>query len=129
MPANLRDTTIVTLYKNKGSKADCGNHKGITLLSNAGEILARILLNRFTSNISEDKLPEAQCGFRPGRSTIDMVFTVRHIQEKCIEQQMDSVYIDQMKAFYTVNREAPWSVLLKLGLSKKIDRAHTPLPR
>ena len=89
MPADLRDATIVALYKNKGAKADCGNYRGISLLSIAGKTLARILLNRLIENISEDNLPEAQCGFRPGRSTIDMVFTVRQIQEKCSEQQMD----------------------------------------
>ena len=121
MPADLRDATIVALYKNKGAKADCGNYRGISLLSNAGKILARILLNRLTENISEDNLPEAQCGIRPGRSTIDMVFTVRQIQEKCSEQQMDlyAVFIDLRKAFDTVNREALWSVLLKLGCPRK----------
>ena len=30
--------------------------------------------------------PESQCGFRAGRSTIDMIITVRRIQEKCREQ-------------------------------------------
>ena len=121
MPADLRDATIVALYKNKGAKADCGNYRGISLLSIAGKILARILLNRLIENTSEDNLPEAQCGFRPGRSTIDMVFTVRKIQEKCSEQQMDlhAVFIDLTKAFDTVNREALWSVLLKLGCPRK----------
>lgn len=121
MPADLRDAAIVALYKNKGSKADCGNYRGISLLSTAGKILARILLNRLIATVSEDNLPEAQCGFRPGRSTIDMVFTVRQIQEKCIEQQMDlyTVFIDLTKAFDTVNREALWSVLLKLGCPQK----------
>ena len=121
MPADLRDATIVALYKNKGAKADCGNYRGISLLSIAGKILARILLNRLIENISEDNLPEAQCVFRPGRSTIDMVFTVRQIQEKCSEQQMDlyAVFIDLTKTFDTVNREALWSVLLKLGCPRK----------
>ena len=58
------------------------------------------LINRLISSIAEDWLPDSQCGFRPGRSTIDMVFTVHQIQEKCIEQQMDlfAVFIDLTKA-------------------------------
>ena len=72
MPPDLRDTTIVSLYKNKGSRSECGNYRGIALLSIAGKILARILLNRLVKKISEENLPEAQCGFRPGRSTVDM---------------------------------------------------------
>ena len=42
MPADFRDTTIVTLFKNKGSRADCGNHRDISLLSTSGKIQARI---------------------------------------------------------------------------------------
>ena len=95
MPDDFRDALIVALYRNKGSKADCGNYRGISLLSIAGKIFARIILNRFIA-VSEANLPEAQCGFRPGRSTVDMIFTVRQVQEKCLEQNLDlySVFID-----------------------------------
>lgn len=30
MPNNLHDALIVALYKNKGSKADCGNCRGLS---------------------------------------------------------------------------------------------------
>ncbi|KAL8566744.1 hypothetical protein ACOMHN_050392 [Nucella lapillus] len=68
-------------------------------------------------NISENNLPEAQCGFRPVRSTIDMIFAVRQVQEKCREQNLDmyAVFIDLTKAFDTVNRVALWTVFQKLG--------------
>ena len=121
MPQDFRDATVVSLYKNKGSKSDCGNYRGVSLLSVAGKILARVVLNRLISAVSEPSLPESQCGFRPGRSTIDMVFSVRQVQEKCIEQRMDLyvVFIDLTKAFDTVNREALWVILSKLGCPKK----------
>ncbi|PFX13771.1 Craniofacial development protein 2 [Stylophora pistillata] len=35
-PQEFRDATIISLYKNKGSKSDCGNYRGISLLSIAG---------------------------------------------------------------------------------------------
>ena len=116
MPEDFRDALIVALYKNKGSKADCGNYRGISLLSIAGKIFARIVLNRLIA-VSEANLPEAQCGFHPGRSTVDMIFTVRHVQEKCLEQNLDfySVFIDLTKAFDTINREALWDVLARYG--------------
>ena len=120
MPADFKDALIVALYKNKGSKADCGNYRGISLLSIAGKIFARVILNRLTT-ISEQILPEAQCGFRPGRSTVDMIFAMRQIQEKCIEQNMPlySVFIDLTKAFDMVNREALWTVLERIGCPPK----------
>ena len=95
--------------------------RGISLLSIAGKILARVILNRMIDSVAENTLPDSQCGFRPGRSTVDMVFTVREIQEKCTEQQMDlfACFIDLTKAFDTVNREALWIILSKLGCPSK----------
>ena len=124
MPHDFRDATVVSLYKKKGNKSDCGNYRGISLLSTAGKILAQVILNRLISAVSEESLPESQCGFRPGRSTIDMVFSVRQIQEKCIKQRMDfyAVFIDLTKAFETVNREALWVILSKLGCPQKLTR-------
>ncbi|XP_047490690.1 uncharacterized protein LOC125040189 [Penaeus chinensis] len=53
-------------------------------------------------------LPESQCDFRRNRSTVGMVFAIRQIQEKCIEQNIGlyAVFIDLTKAFNTVNRDA-----------------------
>ena len=123
MPDDFRDALIVALYKNKGSKSDCGNYRGISLLSVAGKIFARILLNRLIT-VSERSLPEAQCGFRPGRSTVDMIFVVRQVQEKCIEQNkaLYSVFIDLTKAFDTITGEALWTVLERDGCPKKFVR-------
>ena len=67
---------IVTIYKKKGERSDCGNYQGISLLSIPGKILAKMILSRLL-NLSEEVLPESQCGFRAGRSTTDMIFTIR----------------------------------------------------
>ena len=64
----FRNATVVCLFKNK---TDCGNYRGISLLSIAGKILARVILNRLITNISEENMPEAPCGFRLNRSTSD----------------------------------------------------------
>jgi len=65
---------------------------------------------------------ESQCGFRTGRSTMDMIVTARQLQEKCREQQreMYAVFIDLMKAFDSVDRTALWEILLKIGFPTDI---------
>ena len=117
VPGDLRDAVIVSLYKNKGEKSDCSNYRGVTLLSIAGKILARVLLDRLIPAIAEEVLPESQCGFRANRGTTDMIFVLRQIQEKCREQNMAlyAAFIDLTKAFDTVSREGLWRILGKLG--------------
>ncbi|GAB1601017.1 uncharacterized protein LOC115227909, partial [Argonauta hians] len=41
VPQDFRDASILHLYKNKGLRNVCDNHRGISLLSIAGKILAR----------------------------------------------------------------------------------------
>lgn len=119
-PQDWKDAIMVSIFK-KGSKAECGNFRGISLLSIVGKVFARILLNRLLQHITPAVIPESQCGFRANRGTVDMIFTARQLQEKCIEQNQDlfQCFIDLTKAFDTVNRKALWDVLLKLGCTQK----------
>ena len=116
VPHDMRNAKIVTLYKNKGDKGDCNNYRGISLLSVTGKAFARILLTRL-HKLAERVLPETQCGFRAGRSTVDMVFTLRQLQEKCREQNLPlyMAFIDLTKAFDTVSRAALYKVLKSIG--------------
>ena len=104
------------IYKRKGDRRDCDNHCGISLLSIAGKVLAKIMLNRLKT-ISEQLLPESQCSFHAGRSTADMIFTLRQLQEKVVEQQRSLyiVFMDFSKTFNTVNRWTLWKVLKAYG--------------
>ena len=120
LPADLKDASIVTIYKRKGDRSECGNYRGISLLSTAGKVLARILNNRLRP-LAERVLPETQCGFRPARGTTDMIFSIRQLQEKCREQQQPlyMAFIDLTKAFDSVSRELLWDVLSAYGCPEK----------
>ena len=108
IPQEFKDASIIHLYKRKGNPQVCDNHRGISLLSIAGKILAKILLNRLNAHLDQTGLiPESQCGFRKDRGTIDMIFTARQLQEKCQEQNVDlyMTFVDLTKAFDTVSRD------------------------
>ena len=117
LPQQWKDANIVTIYKRKGDKSICGNYRGISLLSVAGKVLARVMLSRLISFVSDVVLPESQCGFRKERSTTDMIFVARLLQEKCREQHRDLyiAFVDLTKAFDTVNRSLLWTILAKFG--------------
>ena len=121
LPQDFKDASIIHLYKNKGEKSSCDNHRGISLLSIAGKILARIILNRITESLLDSVAPESQCGFRKNRGTVDMVFALRQLQEKCLEQNQDLyvLFVDLTKAFDTVSRPGLWAILSRLGCPAK----------
>jgi len=122
IPQDFKDALVVHIYKRKGDRAVCDNHRGVSLLSIAGKVLARILMNRLNDHVhSNNIIPESQCGFRSGRGTADMIFTARQIQEKCREQHQDlfMVFIDLTKAFDTVSRPGLWMILAKIGCPQK----------
>ena len=91
LPKDFKDALIVTIYKRKGDRRDCDNHCGISLLSITGKVLAKIMLNRLKI-ISEQLLPEAQCDLHAGRSTADIIFTLRQLQVKAVETTKVSLY-------------------------------------
>ena len=119
-PQDWKDAIMVSIFK-KGLTDDCGNYRGISLLSIVGKVFARILLNKLLQHITPNILPESQCGFRANRGTVDMIFSARQLQEKCLEQNLNlyHCFIDLTKAFDTVNREALWKILLKIGCPNK----------
>ena len=122
IPQEFKDATIIHLFKRKGNPHVCDNHRDISLLSIAGKILARVLLNRLNQHLERSGLLlESQCGFRKNRGTIDMIFTAQQLQEKCQEQNVDlyMTFVDLTKAFDTVIREGLWKIMAKFGCPAK----------
>nr|KAG5709927.1 hypothetical protein BaRGS_029969 [Batillaria attramentaria] len=117
---DMRDATIITLYKNKGDRSDCNNYRGISLLSIVGKVFARVVLARLQS-LASRVYPESQCGFRASRSTMDMIFSLRQLQ-KCREQQkpLYIAFIDLTKAFDLVSRSGLFSLLQKIGCPPRL---------
>ena len=106
----MRDTKIITLFKNKGERSDCNNYRGSSLLSVTGSLVILIRLQK----LAERVYPESQC---------DMVFSLRLLQEKCREQQMPLyiVFIDLTNAFDLVSRDGLFQILPKIGCPPKLQ--------
>ena len=83
IPQEFKDASIIHLFKQTENPQLCDNHRGISLLSLAGKVLLRVLLNRMNEHLGQSGfLPESKCAFRKDRGTIDMIFTARQLQEK-----------------------------------------------
>ena len=53
IPQEFKDASIIHLYKRKGNPQVYDNHRGISLLSIAGKLLAKILLNRLNVHLDQ----------------------------------------------------------------------------
>ena len=117
----LSGPEIINIYKRKGNPQVYDNHRGISLLSIAGKILTKILLNRLNVHLDQTGLiPESQRGFRKDRGTLDMIFTAIQLQEKCQEQNLDlyMMFVDLTNAFVSfdiVSRDGLWKIMAKFG--------------
>ena len=62
--------------------------------------------------------PESQCEFRTKRATIDMIFSLRQLQEKCRKQEKPLyviAFIGLTKAFDLVSRDGLFTILAMIG--------------
>lgn len=91
----------------KGGRSDCNNYKGISLLSIVGKVFAIVVLTCLQVLAERMICTESQCGFRAKKSTMDMIFLVHQLQEKCQEQHTSLyiAFIDLTKALAPVSRK------------------------
>ena len=76
-------------------------------------------------------LPEEQSGFRPDRSTTDMMLVVRRLQEigRKVRVSLFVCFIDLQKAYDTVDRTLLWQVLNSHRSTTADDSSHPTIPR
>ncbi|KAL7854802.1 hypothetical protein SRHO_G00169920 [Serrasalmus rhombeus] len=123
VPLDWQTGVVVPLFK-KGDRRVCSNYRGITLLSLPGKVYAGVL-EKSVQLIVEPRIQEEQCGFRPGRGTLDQLFTLSRILEGSWEfaQPVYMCFVDLEKAFDCVPRGILWEVLREYGVHGSLLRA------
>ena len=111
--------TIVMVLHKKKDRAECGNYRGVSLVGHAGKILLKIIARHLSEYCERvGILPEEQSGFRPNRSTTDMMFAIRRLQELARKKRnpLYVCFIDLTKAYDSVDRTFFWTVLARFGV-------------
>jgi hypothetical protein len=67
-------------------------------------------------------IPESQCGFLPGRSTVDAILVSRLLASNALERDIKlfKCFIDLTKAYDRVDRDTLWIVLERYGVPPKL---------
>ena len=70
----------------------------------------------------EGILPEEQSGFRPRRSTVDMLFVIQRLHELARKKgtAVFACFINLTKAYDSVDQELLWDVLRRFGVPPKM---------
>jgi len=108
---------IIVKIPEKGDLSVCDNYRGITLLSMASKVFARVLIYRIY-DIVDAKLRKEQAGFRHGRGTTEQVFILRNKTEQSTEWNA-TVYVnfvDFEKAFDSVHQDSLWKIMITYGI-------------
>ena len=122
VPQEWKDATIKVLHKKK-DRPECSNYRGLSLVAHAGKVLLKIVANRLGDFCEEAGiLPEEQCGFRPQRSTTDVMFVVRRLQElgRTSNTSLEVCFINLTPACDSVGRELLWEVLTRFGVPPRM---------
>ena len=118
VPQRWRDAAIKFLHEKK-DRTECGNYRGISFVAHTGKVLLKIVAMRLSAYC--EALPQEQCGFHPHRSTTDMMFAVRRLQELGMKARVPLFlcFIDTQKAYDSVDRTLLWQVLARFGVPQQ----------
>lgn len=122
MPHDWSNSVVCPILK-KGDPTACSNYRGISLLPIAYKLLSGVLCEKLKP-IVDPQIGAYQCGFRPGRSTIDQIFALRQVLQKTREQQIGThhLFVDFKAAFDSPSRHSLLVAMGMLGIPAKLIR-------
>ena len=145
VPSEWMKANVANLHKD-GDACDPSNYRGISLISCLGKIYLSIWAERFTRHMESpptpspaapeagpspslphplrdseeriERMSEEQGGFRPGRSTVDQVFSLHEVllRRRNGGESTFLHFVDFKKAFDTVWHDGRWHALHMSGI-------------
>ena len=92
VPCAWKGSSVMMLFK-KGDTYLPSNYRPISLLAVGYKVLASLILSRLKDAGTEQRLSNAQYGFRPHRGTADALFVNRRIIEATVDDKDAELYM------------------------------------
>ena len=115
-PQDWKRSVFIKIPK-KGNAKECSNYGTTELISYTCKVMLKILQARLQHYVNHE-IPDAQAGFRKGRTTRDQIANISWIIEKAREFQKDIYFcfIDYAKAFDCVDHNKLWKTPQVMGI-------------
>lgn len=107
VPVDWKSANISPIHK-KGSRSDPGNYRPVSLTSQVGKLMERVIKSEMVKFLEGNKvLKDSQHGFREGRSCLTNLLEFVEEMSLMVDggEQVDVVFLDFSKAFDKVPHE------------------------
>ena len=109
---DLLKTVYPTEISKKGNAKECSNYRTIVLISQACQVMLKILQARLQQHVNFE-LPDVQAGFTKGRGSRDQIANIRWIMDKAREFQKNIYlcfinYAKSLTVWITINCGEFW---------------------
>ncbi|GFW79531.1 reverse transcriptase domain-containing protein [Trichonephila clavipes] len=120
IPIEWEEGSVCPIFK-KGDQLEYRTYRGITLLNTAYKIFPNLLFARLQP-CTDKVIGNYQCGFRPQRSTIDQIHTLRQILEKTKEYNIKTfhLFVDFKAVYDSINRDKMIEAITEFKIPKKL---------
>ena len=109
IPSSWLISTITCLFKNKGSRSDAANYRGLSIMSTCSKIIISIIISRIR-NAYETIISNCQFGFRSNRSTTDAIFILQ-TSINISSKPLFLCFIDLKAAYDWIDRDMLFKIL------------------
>ena len=122
-PSEWAKAIIIPIHTKKGNIHSVDNYRGVSLLRIISKCCTSVLITRLYTWLEENqRIVETQAGFRRNYSTIDQIFNLYAIAQKCVNKKGQKLYVafvDFRKAFDSVRHDKLLQAVQQEGVKGK----------
>ena len=109
LPSSWLISSITCLFKNKGSRSEAKNYRGLLITATCSKIIISVVISRIRDTY-EKLISNCQFGFRSNRSTTDAIFILQNAINVS-QTPLFICFIDLKAAYDWINRDMLFKVL------------------
>ncbi len=109
VPSSWLVSSITCIFKNKGSRSEAENYRGLSIMSTFSKVLTHLVIARIR-NAYEKLISNSQFGFRSNRSTTDAIFILQNAINMS-STPLFMCFIDLKAAYDWIDRDMLFKIL------------------